>query len=169
MSGILRTIRVCSKQGGTHAGRLCNFLLLALLAFWLWPTAQKLWVVFDEWHFHPPALPAINPIWLHGWAIASLGPFDAVVGAVFYPHVIRQIRWPGECCAVPVGAGLLAKAASQAAQKQLAYSSLLLPRNLNKSRRCFLLGLPSVLTPSAPALRMAAAASRLAILASVSA
>ena len=128
------------------------------------------------------AVLAINPIWLHGWAIASLGPFDAVVGAVFYPHVIRQIRWPGECCAlvreqarshkdcaVPVGAGLLAKAASQATQKQLSYSSLLLPRNLNKSRRCFLLGLPSVLTPSAPALRMAAAASRLAILASVSA
>ena len=128
------------------------------------------------------ALLAINPIWLHVWAIASLRPFDAVVGAAFYPHVTCQIRRPGECCAlvreqarshkdctVPVGAGLLAKAASQATQKKLSYSSLLLPRNLNKSRRCFLLGLPSVLTPSAPALRMAAAASRLAMLASVSA
>src|SRR5690349_14396200 len=47
--------------------------------------------------------------------------------------------------------------------------SLLLPRNLNRSRRCFLLGLPSVLTPRAPALRSAAAFSRLAMLASVSA
>ena len=59
-------------------GRLCSFLPLALLAFWLWPTAQKLWAVFDEWHFHPSnALPAINPIWLHGWAIASLAPRTA--------------------------------------------------------------------------------------------
>jgi hypothetical protein len=38
-------------------------------------------VVFDEWRFHPSnALLAINPIWLHAWAIASLRPFDAVVG-----------------------------------------------------------------------------------------
>ena len=56
--------------------------------------------------------------------------FDVVVGAAFYPHVIRQIRWPGECCALVreqarshigmlsrVGAGLLAKAASQATQR----------------------------------------------------
>jgi hypothetical protein len=55
---------------------LCNFLPLALLAFWLWPTGQRLSVIFDEWHFHPSnALLAINPIWLHVWAIASLRPF----------------------------------------------------------------------------------------------
>lgn len=45
---------------------LCNFLPLALLAFWLWPTGQRLRVVYDEWRFHPSnALLAINPIWLH--------------------------------------------------------------------------------------------------------
>ena len=62
---------------------LCNFLPLARLAFWLWPTGQRLCAVFDEWRFHPSnALLANNPIWLHGWAIASLRPFDAVVGII---------------------------------------------------------------------------------------
>jgi hypothetical protein len=60
---------------------LCNFLPLALLAIWLWPTGQRLCVVFDEWRFHPSnALLVSNPIWLHVGAIASLRPFDAMVG-----------------------------------------------------------------------------------------
>ena len=42
------------------------------------------------------------------------------------------------------------------------------PRNWWICRRCFLLGRPSVCTPSAPALRMAAARSRLATLSAVS-
>jgi hypothetical protein len=56
---------------------------LALLAFWLWPTGQRLCVIFDEWLFHPLDSPlSTNPIWLHIWAIASLCPFDAVVGVI---------------------------------------------------------------------------------------
>jgi hypothetical protein len=56
---------------------LCNFVPLALLAFWLWPTGQMLCVIFDEWLFHLLNAPlASNPIWLRIWAIASLRPFD---------------------------------------------------------------------------------------------
>ncbi|CAI8759836.1 hypothetical protein EMIT0P44_170085 [Pseudomonas sp. IT-P44] len=28
---------------------LCNFVPRVLLAFWLWPTGQRLCVIFDEW------------------------------------------------------------------------------------------------------------------------
>lgn len=59
---------------------LCNFVPLALLAFWLWPTGQMLCVLFDEWLFRRLNAPlASHPIWLHVWAIASVRPFEAVV------------------------------------------------------------------------------------------
>ena len=38
---------------GLRRMALCNFLPLVLLANWLWPTGQRLCVVFDEWRFHP--------------------------------------------------------------------------------------------------------------------
>jgi|GEM_PF-4483896 len=45
---------------------LCNFVPLALLAFWLWPTGQMLCVLFDEWLFRRLNAPlASHPIWLH--------------------------------------------------------------------------------------------------------
>lgn len=62
-------------QARWNARRLafCNVVPLALLAFWLWPTGQRLCVIFDEWLFHHLNSPlANNPIWLHIWAIASL-------------------------------------------------------------------------------------------------
>lgn len=37
---------------------LGNFVPLALLAFWLWPTGQVLCVIFDEWLFNPTRLTA---------------------------------------------------------------------------------------------------------------
>lgn len=69
---------------------LCNFVPLALLAFWLWPTGQMLCVIFDEWLFHLLNAPlAINPIWLRIWAIASLRPFDVVVGVILLTLLIK--------------------------------------------------------------------------------
>ncbi|RON53422.1 phosphatase PAP2 family protein [Pseudomonas frederiksbergensis] len=69
---------------------LCNVVPLALLAFWLWPTGQMLCVIFDEWLFHRLNAPLTsNPIWLHIWAIASLRPFDAVVGVILLTLLIK--------------------------------------------------------------------------------
>lgn len=58
--------------------------------FWLWPTGQMLCVLFDEWLFHLFNDPlASNPVWLHVWAVASLRPFDAVVGVILLMLLIR--------------------------------------------------------------------------------
>ena len=43
---------------------MCNFLPLALLAFWLWPTGQMVCVIYDEWLFYRFNSPLFtNPIW----------------------------------------------------------------------------------------------------------
>jgi len=56
---------------------LCNLLAIGLLCFWLRPAGQMLCVFFDEWLFHLLNAPlAKNSTWLHGWAVASLRPFD---------------------------------------------------------------------------------------------
>lgn len=69
---------------------LCNLLAIALLCFWLWPTGQMLCVLFDEWLFHLLNDPlATNSTWLHVWAVASLRPFDAVVGVILLALLIR--------------------------------------------------------------------------------
>jgi membrane-associated phospholipid phosphatase len=47
-------------------------------------------VVFDEWLFHLLNDPlASNSTWLHVWAVASLRPFDAVVGVILLALLIR--------------------------------------------------------------------------------
>ena len=79
-------------QSRWNLGRLvlCNVVPLALLAFWLWPTGQMLCVIFDEWLFRSLNAPlASNPIWLHIWAIASLRPFDIVVGLILLTLLIK--------------------------------------------------------------------------------
>jgi len=79
-------------QARWNLGRLvlCNIVPVALLAFWLWPTGNQLCVLFDEWLFHQLNAPlANNPIWLHIWAIASLRPFDAVVGIILLTLLIK--------------------------------------------------------------------------------
>lgn len=69
---------------------LCNLLAIALLCFWLWPTGQMLCVIFDEWLFHLLNDPlATHTTWLHVWAVASLRPFDAVVGVILLSLLIR--------------------------------------------------------------------------------
>ncbi|OOV99443.1 MULTISPECIES: phosphatase PAP2 family protein [unclassified Pseudomonas] len=79
-------------QARWNLGRLavCNLLPLALLGFWLWPTGQMLCVMFDEWLFHLLNSPlATHSTWLHIWAVASLRPFDAVVGVILLSLLIR--------------------------------------------------------------------------------
>lgn len=69
---------------------LCNLLPLALLGFWLWPTGQMYCLMFDEWLFRHLNTPlATNPTWLHIWAVASLRPFDIVVGLIMLGLLIR--------------------------------------------------------------------------------
>ena len=69
---------------------LCNLLALGLLCFWLWPFGQILCLTFDDWLFHLLNRPlADNPIWLHIWAVASLRPFDAVVGVIMLSLLIK--------------------------------------------------------------------------------
>jgi membrane-associated phospholipid phosphatase len=47
-------------------------------------------VVFDEWLFHLLNDPlASHSTWLHVWAVASLRPFDAVVGVILLTLLIR--------------------------------------------------------------------------------
>jgi len=47
-------------------------------------------VIFDEWLFHLLNDPlASNSAWLHVWAVASLRPFDAVVGVILLTLLIR--------------------------------------------------------------------------------
>jgi membrane-associated phospholipid phosphatase len=47
-------------------------------------------VIFDEWLFHLLNGPlASNSTWLHVWAVASLRPFDAIVGVILLALLIR--------------------------------------------------------------------------------
>lgn len=79
-------------QARWNLGRLalCNLFAVGLLCFWLWPAGQALCVVFDEWLFHLLNDPlASSQAWLHVWAVASLRPFDAVVGVILLALLIR--------------------------------------------------------------------------------
>ena len=81
-------------QAKWNLGRwaFCNLLAIGLLCFWLWPTGQMLCVLFDEWLFHLLNDPlASNSTWLHVWAVASLRPFDAVVGVILLSLLISTI------------------------------------------------------------------------------
>jgi membrane-associated phospholipid phosphatase len=69
---------------------LCNLFAVGLLCFWLWPAGQAVCVVFDEWLFHLLNDPlASSQAWLHVWGVASLRPFDAVVGVILLALLIR--------------------------------------------------------------------------------
>lgn len=94
---------------------LCNLLALGLLCFWLWPFGQILCLTFDDWLFHLLNRPlADNPIWLHIWAVASLRPFDAVVGVIMLSLLIKgnwvfeAAHWGQDDC---IGGLLLARLA----------------------------------------------------------
>jgi membrane-associated phospholipid phosphatase len=62
---------------------LCNLTALGLLGLWMWPTGHAVFNQFDAWLFHLLNQPLTqNVVWLDIWTVASLRPFDIVVGAI---------------------------------------------------------------------------------------
>jgi len=69
---------------------LCNLVALALLLLWIWPTGHALFTQFDEWLFHLLNRPLEhNTVWLYIWTVASMRPFDAVVGIILLSLLIK--------------------------------------------------------------------------------
>jgi membrane-associated phospholipid phosphatase len=69
---------------------LCNLVALALLLVWVWPAGHAAFTQFDEGLFHLLNLPlAQNKVWLWMWTIASMRPFDIVVGVILLVLLIK--------------------------------------------------------------------------------
>nr|WP_314575988.1 phosphatase PAP2 family protein [uncultured Pseudomonas sp.] len=69
---------------------LCNLVALALLLVWIWPTGHAAFTQFDEWFFHLLNRPLEqNKVWLWIWTIASMRPFDIVVGLILLMLLIK--------------------------------------------------------------------------------
>ena len=79
-------------QAKWNLGRLalCNLVALALLGIWMWPTGHGLFNQFDEGLFHLLNQPLEqNAVWLHIWTVASMRPFDIVVGLILLSLLIK--------------------------------------------------------------------------------
>lgn len=69
---------------------LCNLVALGLLAIWMWPTGHAVFNQFDEWLFHLLNRPLEqHVVWLDIWTVASMRPFDAVVGLILLSLLIK--------------------------------------------------------------------------------
>ncbi|MGX5217491.1 phosphatase PAP2 family protein [Pseudomonas segetis] len=69
---------------------LCNLIALGLLGVWVWPTGQALFNQFDTWFFHLLNRPLEHSVvWLHIWTVASLRPFDVLVGLILLALLIK--------------------------------------------------------------------------------
>ncbi|WP_295473508.1 phosphatase PAP2 family protein [uncultured Pseudomonas sp.] len=69
---------------------LCNLAALVLLGLWAWPEGHALMNRFDEWLFHLLNQPlASNDLWLYAWTVASMRPFDVVVGLILLMLLIK--------------------------------------------------------------------------------
>ncbi|MDH0745817.1 phosphatase PAP2 family protein [Pseudomonas sp. GD03842] len=69
---------------------LCNLVALALLLVWIWPTGHAAFTQFDEWFFHLLNQPLTqNKAWLWTWTIASMRPFDIIVGLILLMLLIK--------------------------------------------------------------------------------
>lgn len=69
---------------------LCNLVALALLLVWIWPTGHAAFTQFDEWLFHLLNRPLEqNKVWLWIWTVASMRPFDIVVGLILLVLLIK--------------------------------------------------------------------------------
>ena len=69
---------------------LCNLVALALLLVWIWPTGHAAFTQFDEWFFHLLNRPLEqNKVWLWIWTVASMRPFDIVVGLILLMLLIK--------------------------------------------------------------------------------
>ncbi|MDB6145521.1 MAG: phosphoesterase [Pseudomonas sp.] len=69
---------------------VCNLLALVLMCFWLWPTGHAAFTHFDEWLFtllnHPLGE---SSVWLYIWTVASVRPFDIIVGLILLTLLIK--------------------------------------------------------------------------------
>ncbi|QKZ02564.1 MULTISPECIES: phosphatase PAP2 family protein [Pseudomonas] len=69
---------------------LCNLVPLALIGLWLLPSGHALFTSFDEWLFHLLNQPlADHTVWRSIWAVASMRPFDIIVGLILLSLLIR--------------------------------------------------------------------------------
>ncbi|WP_296260930.1 MULTISPECIES: phosphatase PAP2 family protein [unclassified Pseudomonas] len=69
---------------------LCNLIALALLLVWIWPAGHAAFTHFDEWLFHLLNRPLEqNKAWLWIWTVASMRPFDVVVGLILLVLLIK--------------------------------------------------------------------------------
>jgi len=69
---------------------LCHLVALALLLVWIWPTGHAAFTQFDEWFFHLLNRPLEqNKAWLWTWTVASMRPFDIIVGLILLLLLIK--------------------------------------------------------------------------------
>ncbi|MCQ2999195.1 phosphatase PAP2 family protein [Pseudomonas syringae] len=69
---------------------LCNLIALGLLGIWMWPTGHALFNQFDKGLFHLLNQPLEqNVVWRSIWTVASMRPFDAVVGLILLCLLIK--------------------------------------------------------------------------------
>lgn len=69
---------------------LCNLLALALMCLWLWPSVHAVFTQFDEWLFHLLNQPlGESTVWLYIWTVASMRPFDIIVGLILLTLLIK--------------------------------------------------------------------------------
>ncbi|WP_263144564.1 phosphatase PAP2 family protein [Pseudomonas sp. RIT-PI-AD] len=69
---------------------LCHAIALVLLGLWLFEPVRAAFFGFDTRLFHLLNAPlADNALWRHVWAVASLRPFDILVGLILLSLLIR--------------------------------------------------------------------------------
>jgi membrane-associated phospholipid phosphatase len=69
---------------------LCHLVALVLLLVWIWPTGHAAFTQFDEWFFHLLNRPLEqSKAWLWIWTVASMRPFDIVVGLILLMLLIK--------------------------------------------------------------------------------
>ncbi|MFJ3482570.1 phosphatase PAP2 family protein [Pseudomonas sp. NPDC090202] len=69
---------------------LCNVIALLLLLIWVWPAGHAAFTQFDEWLFHLLNRPLEqSKVWLWIWTVASMRPFDIVVGLILLMLLIK--------------------------------------------------------------------------------
>lgn len=69
---------------------LCNLIAFGLIGLWLLPAGHALFTSFDEWLFHLLNQPlADHVVWRSVWAVASMRPFDIIVGLILLSLLIR--------------------------------------------------------------------------------
>lgn len=69
---------------------ICNLIAIGLVGLWLMPSVNALFTSFDEWLFHLLNQPlADNAVWRSVFTVASMRPFDIIVGLILLSLLIR--------------------------------------------------------------------------------